>query len=117
MILAAPHIEPSRRTVSTARGPQPVGDRNDTRASRLVLVMVSLCCVLLISVGAALVRSKSVSAATSLMVIGELYAGQDITVRGSGFQAGENVLVSLDGVQIGSTTARQEMSIRNSTAG
>jgi hypothetical protein len=75
------------------------------RASRLVLVIVTFCGVLLISVGAALVRSKSVSAGTSLMVIGEPYAGQDITVRGSGFQTGENVLVSLDGVQIGSTTA------------
>jgi outer membrane protein assembly factor BamB len=87
------------------------------RASRLVLVALSLCCVLLISIGAALVWPKPVTAATSLMVLGEPYASQDITVRGSGFQAGENVLVTLDGVQIGSTAARQEMSVRNSTAG
>jgi hypothetical protein len=85
-----------------------------TRHKQLsITVICSLCLVLLMTMGAAGPTGaiKPADALPPLTIQGEPYTSEMLGVHGFGFRARESVVISLDGVAIGTPTARQAMGI------
>jgi outer membrane protein assembly factor BamB len=90
------------------------------RCMRLSIALIcSLCFVLLMTMGATppSLAPKPADAMPPLTIQGDPYTGELLGVRGFGFRSHEPVVIFLDGVAIGSTTARQAMGIINSDLG
>lgn len=83
------------------------------------ILACSLCFVLLTTLGAAapITTIKPADAMPPLTIQGQPYTGELLGVHGFGFRARESVVISLDGVAIGATTARQAMGIFSSDLG